>query len=380
MLVVRWLYHTEFFDRSQRVVSIYIGNKRVVILNLSQSTVSFELFNRALLSSNRYWDPSAGSDTIRLPGFRLFLFIRMSADFPPISLAPQEGFVPIGNAQLYFRQIGQGQPLLLLHGGPDFDHSYLLPDMDRLADTFRLLYYDQRGRGKSAGNVRPDEVTIQSEVEDLEHLREYFRLKSVAVLGHSWGALLALEYALRYPPRVSHLILLNAAPASHADFMLSQEYRRQRPAADLAKLKALSATIQYQEGDPDTVAEYYRSHFQATLKRPEHLDTLMKSLRSSFTKEGILKAREIEERLIHETWAAKEYNLLPKLRRISMPTLILHGEQDHIPVECARHLAESIPRSRFVLLEDCGHFSYLECPAAIRKEIVNFFSMNSLND
>jgi proline iminopeptidase len=303
----------------------------------------------------------------------------MCANFQSVSSAAQEGFVPVRNATLYYREIGQGQPILLLHGGPDFDHTYLLPDMDRLADTFRLIYYDQRGRGKSARNVQPEEVTIQSEVEDIEHLRAYFRLESVPALGHSWGALLAMEYALRHPKRVSHLILMNTAPASHDDFLLLGQYRRQRPAADLVKMKELSSTTKYQDGDPDTVAEYYRSHFRATLKQPELLEALIKSLRSSFTNEDILKAREIEERLVRETWSSSEYNLLPKLRQLTIPTLILHGDHDHIPVECASHIAESIVSSRFVVLRDCGHFSYLECPAEVRKEIENFFSMNSLN-
>lgn len=302
----------------------------------------------------------------------------MCANFASVS-SVQEGFVPVRNARIYYREIGQGQPILLLHGGPDFDHTYFLPDMDRLADTFRLIYYDQRGRGRSAQNVQPEEVTIQSEIEDLEHLREYFQLDSVPVLGHSWGALLAMEYALHHPKRVSHLILMNAAPASHDDFMRLQQFRHERPAADLAKMKELSSTIKYQEGDPDTVADYYRNHFRATLKRPEHLETLMKSLRSSFTKEGILKAREIEERLVHETWSSSEYNVLPKLGQLLIPTLILHGDRDHIPLECASHIAESIPGSRFVVLSDCGHFSYLECPGDVRKEIENFFSTNSVN-
>jgi proline iminopeptidase len=286
--------------------------------------------------------------------------------------APREGMVPVENAELYYREIGQGQPIIILHGGPDFDHTYLLPEMDRLSDTFRLIYYDQRGRGKSADNVKPDDVTIQSEVEDLESIREYFQLEAVALLGHSWGGVLAMEYALRHPDRVSHLILLNTAPASHDDFALLQKYR-QRAAADLAKLRALSSTAKYQEGDPDTVAEYYRIHFRATLKQREHLETLIESLRLSFTKDGILKAREIEERLIHETWSSSEYNLLPKLQQLIVPTLSLHGEYDHIPVECAAHIAQAIPGARFVLLRECGHFSYLECPNEVRKEIGDFF-------
>lgn len=59
---------------------------------------------------------------------------------------PHEGYVPVENAVLYYREIGQGQPIIVLHGGPTFDHNYLLPDMDHLSDSFRLIYYDQRGR------------------------------------------------------------------------------------------------------------------------------------------------------------------------------------------------------------------------------------------
>ena len=83
------------------------------------------------------------------------------------SRAPSEGHVPTAGARLYYRAIGQGPPIIVLHGGPDFDHHYLLPEMDRLADSFRLIYYDQRGRGRSTAGVEPDEVSIGSEVEDL---------------------------------------------------------------------------------------------------------------------------------------------------------------------------------------------------------------------
>jgi proline iminopeptidase len=139
---------------------------------------------------------------------------------PPAS---RQGFVPVRGAELFYREIGQGQPVVILHGGPDFDHTYLLPDMDRLSDLFRLIYYDQRGRGRSARNVQPEDVTMRSEVEDLEEVRKYFRLESIAILGHSWGGTLAMEYAIRHPGRVSHLILLNTAPASAEDFRLLRQ-------------------------------------------------------------------------------------------------------------------------------------------------------------
>ncbi len=67
----------------------------------------------------------------------------------------------------------------------------MLPDPDRLADDFRLIYRDQRGRGKSADHVQAADVTLASDIEDLDRVREHFHLRSVSLLGHSWGAVLA---------------------------------------------------------------------------------------------------------------------------------------------------------------------------------------------
>jgi proline iminopeptidase len=287
--------------------------------------------------------------------------------------APRKGFIPVESAELYYREIGWGQPIVILHGGPDFDHTYFLPDMDRLSDAFRLVYYDQRGRGKSAATVQPADVSIDSEVEDLGAVRGYFRLETVVLLGHSWGGLLAMEYAVHHPDRVSHLILMNTGPASHDDYTLfRQGLQRKRAAADVEKLTARSSDARYQEGDPDTVAAYYRIHFRAALRQPEHLESVIKRLRLSFTREGILKARAIEERLMNETWLSSEYNLLPKLERLAIPTLVIHGDDDLIPVECAAHIAQAIPGACFVLLRECGHFSYLERPEDVRKELGDF--------
>lgn len=284
----------------------------------------------------------------------------------------RQGYVPVDKAKLFFRIIGQGRPIVVIHGGPDFDHNYLLPEMDRLSASFRLIYYDQRGRGRSVDHVRPEDVSIKSEVEDLEGLRQYFTLKSIAVLGHSWGGLLAMEYAVRYQNRVSQMILMNTGPASHDDYMLFRRERLNRHGSDVERLKALSSTAKYQEGDLDAEAEYYRVHFRATLRQPDHLKKVIERLRTNFTKESVLKSREIERRLMGETWSLSSYNLLPKLQRLRIPTLVLHGEHDFFPLECASHIAQAIQGARLVVLRECGHFAYLETPDEVHKEISDF--------
>lgn len=284
-----------------------------------------------------------------------------------------EGYIPIEYTELYFRDIGKGQAIILLHGGPSFDHNYLLPDMDRLSNSFRLLYYDQRGRGKSARNVKPEEITIDSEIQDLERLRQYFQLESVAVLGHSWGGLLAMEYALRHPEHVSHLILMNTAPASHEDCLLFERERDAMAGDAVETLLALESRPEYAEGDPEVRAAYYRVYFRSTLRSPELLDRLIEHLQVGWTTEGVLKARAIGSKLWHETYESPSYNLSPALAQLRIPTLLLHGEYDFIPLNCAEHIAAAIPRASLVVLRDCGHFSYLERPDQVHTALNTFF-------
>jgi len=291
-------------------------------------------------------------------------------------MPPREHRVAAGQSTLYAREIGAGRPLIVLHGGPDFDHRYLLPDLDRFADSFRLIYYDQRGRGRSATGVEPGDVSMSSDIDDVDAVRRFFKLEAAAILGHSWGAVLALEYALRYPARVSHLVLMNPAPASAADVGVLRKAYVAKLGADMDRQRAIFATAAYKEGDPETVAARYRIHFQAALARPADYEKLMATMKAAFIaqgKAGILKARAVEDRLMADTWNQASYDLLPKLRAFRVPTLVIAGDHDFIPLEVAGHIATAIPGARLVTIANCGHFAYLECAGDVRPALQSFF-------
>ena len=282
----------------------------------------------------------------------------------------RSGYLSINGVELYVREVGAGQPVIVLHGGPDFDHNYLLPEMDRLAASCRLIYYDQRGRGRSAGEVKPEEVSIGSEMADLDHLRRHFQLDSVAILGHSWGGVLAMEYATRYPDRVSHLILLNTAPASgHDAASFRQLLRASRTPSDIEKLEAISTSDRYQAGSLQAELDYYRIHFRNTVTDPAHLEQILGRLRYHFTPGGVRTARAIEKRLYEQTYWSGDYDLLPGLRDLNIAALVLHGDRDIVPVEMAAAVAAAIPGSRFTLLRGCGHFSYVEQPEQVYEHV-----------
>ncbi len=281
--------------------------------------------------------------------------------------AATESFAPVQGAELYCREVGQGNPLVVIHGGPDFDHTYLLPDMDRQAVSRRLVYYDQRGRGRSRGEARPEDIHIDRYVDDLNGVRRHLGVDSIAILGHSWGAIVAMHYALRYPNRTSHMVLLNTAPASHADMLLMREERLRRRAAHEEELREVLPG--FARGDPDAVARYYRIDYSGTFKRPEDLDRLQ----LAWTRESIKTGRLIESHLMQGLIWSEGYTLLPALAAVRTPTLVIHGDFDFVPVECAARLVEAIPGARLTVLRDSGHFSYIDAADQVRRELDGFF-------
>ena len=295
---------------------------------------------------------------------------------PAPAIAPRETRVPAGGASLYAREIGRGQSILVLHGGPDFDHAYLLPDLDRLANRYRLIYYDQRGRGRSADGFGPEDVTMASDVDDVDRVREHFQLASTALLGHSWGAVLALEYALKQPARVSHLILMNPAPASASDVAVLRTAYLAKLGAAMDRQREIAAGAGYQAGDPDAVAARYRIHFKPALARARDYEKLMATMKAGFIRQGsagILKARAIEERLMDDTWNVAGYDLMPGLASLRMPAVVIWGDHDFIPARISAHIARAIPEARLVTLKGCGHFAYLECAGQVRRIFGDFF-------
>ena len=283
-----------------------------------------------------------------------------------------EHFLTVPGAQLYVREAGSGPPLIALHGGPDFNHNYLLPELDALAPPFRVVYYDQRGRGKSSEGVNPADVSLDSELDDLDRLRQHFDLASLALLGHSFGALLAMEYAARLPHRVSHLILMNPAPGSHVDLARFRARREVHEAANLQRMRRIAKSPAFAAGDIEAESEYYMVHFSGALRRREQVGTFVGRLRTHFAPADILKARAIEQRLYEQTWLDPSYDVVGRLARASPRMLVIHGEHDLFPKECAENIAAAVANARLEVLEDCGHFAYLEYPDRVHALITSF--------
>lgn len=286
-----------------------------------------------------------------------------------------EGRISVRGVALYSREIGEGPSIIVVHGGPDFDHRYLLPELDCLSDSYHLIYYDQRGRGRSAEGVQPEDVTLASEIDDLDAVRKHARTGSIVLLGHSWGTVLALEYALRHPENVSRLILMNPAPASTADLELFRKSYALKLGPDFSRQRQIVASAAYKQGDPEAVTARYRLHFKPAVMRHDDYEKLMERMHAAFMsqgKAGIVEARAVEDRLMRDTWGQPGYDLLPKLQALKIPTLVIAGDHDFFPASIAEDISNAIPDAELSTIKDCGHFAYLECPKEVHAHIDAF--------
>ena len=136
----------------------------------------------------------------------------------------------VNGTSLYYEVVGSGNPLLIMHGGLGFDHTYFRPWIDSLSEDSKLIFYDHRGNGRSDRSKPLDDVHHSTWADDANALREHLGIEKIVLMGHSYGGVLALHYALRYPDTLSGLILATTYPAwNYKDVVLEKARERGTP-------------------------------------------------------------------------------------------------------------------------------------------------------
>lgn len=210
-----------------------------------------------------------------------------------------------------------------------------------------MVYYDQRGGGRSPV---PREVPVgwQDQVADLEALRGLWGLDRLTIAGYSWGALLAMLYAIHHPERVTRLALVSPAPVwREARTRFEAEFaRRNSDPALQAERKALRESG-LREADPEA---FQRRIFELSVVPYFHDPARARDL-TPFRVTG---------RTQQEVWGSLgDYDLRSALRGLRVPALVLHGDSDPIPADVALTAAQCLG-APFHLLERCGHVPYVE--------------------
>lgn len=279
----------------------------------------------------------------------------------------------VRDTELYFDIEGMGlvpdgarmreKPIaFVIHGGPGSDHSGFKPSMSPLAETMQLVYFDHRGQGRSAKGD-PARYTLDENVEDMEALRKHLGIEKIVSIGTSYGGMVAMAHAARYPKSVEKLVL--AVTAAHHGFLpRAQQILKERGTAE-----QIAVCERLWNGTFETIeqhAHYY--DVMGPLYAVKHNPAAAVAGRSR----GILTPEAIN-RAFGPGGFLRTYDLRPELAKITAPTLILAGEKDWI---CAPEFSQEIhrlmPGSILNIFPNCSHSLRTDAPEAYCAAVAAF--------
>ena len=281
----------------------------------------------------------------------------------------------INGARLWYRVAGDSASrlpvLVFLHGGPGYNsYSFSALEGPRLEGALRVVYLDQRGSGRSERPPNKD-YALSTLVEDLEGLRRSLGVSRIAVMGHSFGGVLALEYAARYPDRVSHLILVSTPADVPASCAARKTQLLERHPDVRAKADSLGAG-----GGSDCELEFrllrgpVHDAFSNDIMFPDSLARKRQDsvdAASGLRNTGELGSALMRNGLLTYRFAAPE--------RLTMPVLVIAGAKDGsvglVPQET---FARSVHGAKFIAYENAGHFLYLDAPDRFARDVIAFLS------
>jgi len=297
----------------------------------------------------------------------LFRFCLLFLQCCAIETAAREGLISGDGFALHYRIVGAGDTLVLLHGGPGLEYTYLLPQMDSLAAHHTLIYFDQRFIGGSTGDIDSLKVTFDAFIEDVELVRKYFGLASFHLLGHSFGGLTAMVYTSRHPEKVKTLVLMTSAGADTSwRSRFGEALSKNRSKDDSLTLEEIRKSEAFTNHTPEGLKQYFRVFFTSYFFNPFLTNSLTITV-SEMTAKNLWRIN---------SWIGKNieyYDFRPQLAQIVCPTLIIHGANDPLPLEAAQIIQKAIPHSQLIVLDRCGHFPYIENPVLLFKELDAFY-------
>ncbi|MEL7532186.1 MAG: alpha/beta fold hydrolase [Bacteroidota bacterium] len=278
---------------------------------------------------------------------------------------PPSGMLKVFDTSLYYKKIGRGKPIVVLHGGPGMSHDYFLPHMEELAQNFQLIFYDQRYAGHSSLEGDSMGLRMDQLVEDLEFLREQFGIEKLNLMGHSWGGLLAMWYAKTYPENLNSLMFVNSiAPNRNFEGLADSVVSRRRDEKDDDLLRDWYRSDEYKAGEPDAYYYIQRLSYKYGFYYPQYLDSMRIYVPMNYN---------VRQRRLYPLYRdLRDYNLVEDLSGLEIPSLFIHGDFDPTPKAAVQQLVDVMPDAELAILPYCGHFSFIEAPEQFNRLVRQF--------
>lgn len=280
-------------------------------------------------------------------------------DSATVRVAVREGYVQVDDAvRLFYRTVGDGpDTVVVLHGGPGFNLNMVAPDLTPLAAHRTLLFFDQRGAGRSTLLADTSAMTSRHLVDDLEALRRHFGLERLALLGHSWGGLLAGLYAIRHPERVERMLLVASMPPTRDGTSGFNPFARLDSVANADRTRNLR-TFRAGAADPtkacwDYYALWARGYFNSPVEARRMWGDVCNTAPAGL--QSPTRGYPVE--------SLGDWDIREELARVRAPVLVLHGEQDPMPLASARLWVDALPNARLFTVANSAHVPHVDQPA-----------------
>lgn len=280
-----------------------------------------------------------------------------------------EGFVDANGVLIYYKMFGNGQPLLIVHGGPGASHDYFLPYLLPLARTNKLIFIDERGSGRSQKLENISEYTVENMVEDVEAVRKSLNLGKVSLLGHSYGGVLAQAYALKYQENLSSLILCSTFHSTSKMNDVFKEIKGKMNPELRAKIDKMEKEGLYGHGS-DYEKNRYTSEYMVAAWGEGYFPYLYQN--HPDPNYDPVANGNMSWDLYREMWGSSGEYLIDgnlesveytdRLSSIKVPTLITVGDNDECSPALSKEMNEKINGSKLVIFPESGHMTFVDQP------------------
>ncbi len=299
----------------------------------------------------------------------------------PATYPLDERFVDADGVLIYTVSLGQGPPLVIVHGGPGASHDYFLPYLLPLARTNRLVFLDERGSGRSEKLEDVSKYTVDAMVEDVEAVRVALGLGKINLLGHSFGGVLAQAYALKYQANLNRLVLCSTFHSTRALNEVFRKMKAEMPAELRARIDKMEAEGLFGHGKAYERNRYttdymiaawgegyfpylYQNRPDANYDPAANGNMSWDLYREMWGSHG--------EFVVDGNLASAEY--ADRLGTIKVPTLVTVGDHDESDPSIARDISARIPGSKLVVLPKSGHMTFVDQPGMFNRAVADFLA------